>query len=71
MLTRRRCLTAAAALVGGTIGSDRRAQPADSDLPFLADVQTPPVIPIDDWPPSLIGGATGTPIATWQAAGGG
>ena len=68
MFTRRRCLAAAAAaLVGGSIGRDPRAQPADSDLSFLADVQTPPAIPTDDWPPSLLVGPDGAPIATWQA----
>jgi dienelactone hydrolase len=67
MFTRRRCLTAAAAIVGGTIGSVPGAEPSDDALPFLADVQTPPAIPTDDWPPSLLGGADGAPIATWQA----
>jgi dienelactone hydrolase len=66
MLTRRHCLTAAAALVGGTIGSVPGAEPSDDALPFLADVQTPPAIPTDDWPPSLLGGADGAPIATLE-----
>jgi dienelactone hydrolase len=66
MLTRRRCLAAAAALVGGTIGSVPGAEPSDDALPFLADVQTPPAIPTDDWPPSLLGGADGAPIATLE-----
>jgi len=66
MLTRRHCLTAAAALVGGTMGSVPRAEPSDDALPFLADVQTPPAIPTDDWPPSLLGGADGAPIATLE-----
>ena len=67
MFTRRRCLAAAAAaLVGGSIGRDPRAQPADSDLSFLADVQTPPAIPTDDWPPSLLGRDDGAPIATLE-----
>jgi dienelactone hydrolase len=66
MLTRRHCLAAAAALVGGTIGSVPRAEPSDDALPFLADVQTPPAIPTDDWPPSLLGGADGAPIATLE-----
>ncbi len=66
MFTRRRCLAAAAALVGGTIGSVPGAEPSDDALPFLADVQTPPAIPTDDWPPSLLGGADGAPIATLE-----
>ena len=66
MFTRRRCLAAAAALVGGTIGSVPGAEPSGDALPFLADVQTPPAIPTDDWPPSLLGGADGAPIATLE-----
>jgi len=66
MFTRRRCLTAAAALVGGTMGSVPGAEPSDDALPFLADVQTPPAIPTDDWPPSLLGRADGAPIATLE-----
>jgi len=66
MLTRRRCLAAAAALVGGTIGSVPGAEPSDDALPFLTDVQTPPAIPIDDWPPSLLVGPDGAPINTLE-----
>ena len=66
MLTRRRCLAAAAALVGGTLGRVSWARPSDDALPFLADVQTPPAIPTDDWPPSLLHSVDGAPIATLE-----
>jgi len=67
MFTRRRCLAAAAALGGGSLGRVPWARPSDDALPFLADVQTPPAIPTDDWPSSLLGGADNAPLATWQA----
>ena len=66
MPTRRRCLAAAAALVGGAIGRDPWAGPPDEGLPFLAEVQTAPAGPTDDWPPSLLINADGAPIATGE-----
>ena len=66
MPTRRRCLAAAAALVGGAIGRDPWAGPPDEALPFLDEVQTAPAVPTDDWPPSLLVGADGAPIASGE-----
>lgn len=66
MPTRRRCLAAAAALVGGAIGRDTWAGPPDEALPFLAEVQTAPAVPTDDWPPSLLINADGAPIASGE-----
>ncbi len=66
MPTRRRCLAAAAAVLGGAIGRDPCAGPPDEALPFLAEVQTAPAGPTDDWPPSLLINADGAPIATGE-----
>lgn len=67
MPTRRRCLAAAAAILGGTIGRAPSArQPADEPIAFLDEVQTPPAGPTDPWPPSLLIDADGAPIATWE-----
>ena len=66
MPTRRRCLAAAAALVGGAIGHDPWAGPPDEALPFLAELQTAPAVPTDDWPPSLLINADGAPIASGE-----
>jgi hypothetical protein len=66
MPTRRRCLAAAAALVGSAIGRDPWAGPPDEALPFLDEVQTAPAVPTDDWPPSLLVGADGAPIASGE-----
>ena len=66
MPSRRRCLAAAAALVGGAIGRDPWAGHPDEALPFLDEVQTAPAVPTDDWPPSLLINADGAPIATGE-----
>jgi len=66
MPTRRRCL-AAAALTGATIGFPPLARlRADEAIPFLDEVQTPPAAATEAWPPSLLVGADGAPIKTWE-----
>jgi len=66
MLTRRRCLAAAAALFGGSIGHAARARPQGGEVLFLDEMQTAPAAPTDDWPPSLLDRADGTRIGSWE-----
>ena len=67
MATRRRVLAAAAGLAAGTFGGLIAAEPPDRRAePWLDGLQTPPALPPDDWPPSLLNRVGAAPIETWQ-----
>lgn len=67
MATRRTLLTTATALAVRMAGEACAAQPVESGTEaWLDGVQTPPLTPNDDWPPSLFERAGAPPVTTWK-----